>query len=129
MKLVNLTLKEKEEIDTGFTKMMVDDKVKEDIKFILANSDLSKVSTSFSDMLDWLEKKDRYMKCLQEANKKIGELIEQNYWKSEEDKKMIDNIISDLRELRNNETNEELISDYNREIDWLIKKMYEGKEN
>lgn len=29
---------------------------------------------------------------------------------------MIDNIISDLRELRNNETNEELISDYNREI-------------
>jgi len=129
MKLVNLTLKEKEEIDAGFTKMMADDKVKEDIKFILANSDLSKVSTPFSDMLDWLEKKDRYMKCLQEANKKIGELVEQNYWRSEEDKKMIDNIISDLRELRNNETNEELISDYNREIDWLIKKMYEGKEN
>jgi hypothetical protein len=48
---------------------------------------------------------------------------------NEEDKKIIEGIISDLRELRNNETNEELISDYNREIDWLIKKKYEGKEN
>ena len=104
MRLINSTLKEKEEIDTGFTRMM-DDKVKEDIKYVLANSDLSKVSTPFSDMLDWLEKKDRYMK-----------------W-SEEDKKMIEGIISDLRELRNNETNDELISDYKREIEWLKEKI------
>jgi hypothetical protein len=123
MKLVNSTLKEKEEIDSGFTQMMVDDKVKEDIKYVLANSDLSKVSTPFSDMLDWMEKKDRYMKCLQLANKKIGELVEENYWKSEEDKKMIEGIISDLQELRNNETNEELISDYNRKIEWLKEKI------
>lgn len=79
MRLINSTLKEKEEIDAGFTKMMEDDKVKGDIKFILANSDLSKVSTPFSDMLDWLVKKDRLMCCLREANKKIGELVEQNY--------------------------------------------------
>lgn len=36
---------------------------------------------------------------------------------------MIDDIISDLRELRNNETNEELIPDYEREIEWLQEKI------
>jgi hypothetical protein len=41
----------------------------------------------------------------------------------EEDKKMIENIISDIQELRNNETNEELISDYEREIEWLKEKI------
>ena len=64
-KLVNSTLKEKEEIDTGFTKMM----------------------------------------------------------KKSEDKKMIENIISDLNGLKENETNEELISDYEREIEWLKEKI------
>ena len=62
---MNSTLKEKEEIDTGFTKMM----------------------------------------------------------KKSEDKKMIENIISDLNGLKENETNEELISDYEREIEWLKEKI------
>ena len=64
-KLVNSSLKKKEEIDTGFTKMI----------------------------------------------------------KKREDKKMIENIISDLKGLKENETNEELISDYEREIEWLKEKI------
>lgn len=38
-----------------------------------------------------------------------------------EDKKMIEHIISDIQELRNNETNEEYIAEYEREIKWLKK--------
>lgn len=33
-----------------------DEKIRKDIIFILANTDLSKVSTPFSEMLNWLEK-------------------------------------------------------------------------
>lgn len=33
-----------------------DERIKEDIKYVLANSNLSKVSTTFSEMLQWLDR-------------------------------------------------------------------------
>jgi len=51
---------------------------------------------------------------------RLKSLRPQLHWKpSEEDEKMREHIISDLREFRDCETDEELIADYEDEIQWL----------
>lgn len=149
-KLVNSTLKEKEEIDSGFSWMMNGIKNFEAILGYIKDKDLQewlKDQLRMNETEGWTEEdKKNYKEILVylerqgnsatlDVNRKKWRVLESWFKRrvpelsfGEEDKKMIDNIISDLRELRNNETNEELIVDYNREIDWLIKKMYKEEQ-
>jgi hypothetical protein len=171
-KLVNSTLKEKEEIDTSFTRINEvegwTEEDKKNYKEILTHLECQGNSATLDvnrkkwrileswfkrrvpalSELGWTEKDkknstyicaalDCYYRLRENKHNDSGQEeldIARNwlykrlekirpYGSTEEDKKMIADIISDLRELRNNETNEELISDYEREIEWLKEKI------
>lgn len=116
MRLINSTLKEKDEINIGFTRMNEvegwSEEDKENYKEILTYLEVQGNSAT----LDINRKKWRKLESW--FKRRVPALSS-----NEEDKKMIEGIISDLRELRNNETNEELTSDYEREIEWLKEKI------
>jgi len=148
-KLMNSSLKEKEEIDTGFTKMMekAGDKIKnfEAILGYIKDKGLQewlKDQLRMNEVEGWSEEdKENYKEILihlevqgnsatLDINRKKWRKLESWFKRrvpalslGEEDKKIIEGIISDLRELRNNETNEELISNYEKEIELLKEKI------